>query len=451
MNRRAWAVGLAIAAGAWAGRADGEPVLLDRCIAAALQDNPGAAAAEHRVAAARGAIMQARAAYYPALSAAGAWTRTDNPPQAFMMTLNQRRLTLDGDFNNPEDTENLRLGMELKYRLFDGGRSRLGVAMAGLGEDAEVARLEAVRNELIHRVTEAYYGVLQAQAFVGVAEETVSSLEENLRVARARFENGAAVKTDVLNLEVRLAEAREDAIKARNGQKLALAALNTAIGRPLVSPADALAAVSEAGVGAPPAVSPTDIEGRAELRLADIGARVAEKALSRSRRERVPELNAFGSWDWDSDVSADFEESYFVGLAADWSVFAGRRIEGGIAKAHAELLAARAQEAEMRNGLGLDLTQALLKAGEAWARLAVARTTVDSAEEALRMTRERYEQGAADITELLTAQVGLTATRTRHVAALYDYLSALSNIERARGALPSRYDRTSGAKTEGGG
>ena len=38
---------------------------------------------------------------------------------------------------------------------------------------------------------------------------------------------------------------------------------------------------------------------------------------------------------------------------------------------------------------------------------------MESAEEALRITRERYEQGAADITELLTAQFGLTDTRTR--------------------------------------
>ena len=67
--------------------------------------------------------------------------------------------------------------------------------------------------------------------------------------------------------------------------------------------------------------------------------------------------------------------------------------------------------------------------------LDVAGKSLASAEEALRITRERYQQGATDITELLTAQVGLTATRTRLAAARYDYLIARSNLERAQGRL----------------
>ena len=44
-------------------------------------------------------------------------------------------------------------------------------------------------------------------------------------------------------------------------------------------------------------------------------------------------------------------------------------------------------------------------------------------------TRERYEQGAADITELLTAEVGLSSTRMHDAAAYYDYLTALANLD----------------------
>ncbi len=69
----------------------------------------------------------------------------------------------------------------------------------------------------------------------------------------------------------------------------------------------------------------------------------------------------------------------------------------------------------------------------------VARKSVESAEEALRITSEQYKGGVADITILLTAQVGLTAQKTRDVAAYYDYLSALSNFERARGNAVSKY------------
>jgi outer membrane protein TolC len=60
---------------------------------------------------------------------------------------------------------------------------------------------------------------------------------------------------------------------------------------------------------------------------------------------------------------------------------------------------------------------------------------VQSAEEVLRITRERYQQGAADITELMAAQVGRTGTRTRRAAAYYDYRVAQSDVDRASGKL----------------
>ena len=84
---------------------------------------------------------------------------------------------------------------------------------------------------------------------------------------------------------------------------------------------------------------------------------------------------------------------------------------------------------------------ASIQAGEAWERLNVARKSIESAEESLRITQQRYLQGAIDLPELLTAQVGLTGTRTRNVAALYDYLTAISNLDRARGQLAGRYLR----------
>ena len=144
--------------------------------------------------------------------------------------------------------------------------------------------------------------------------------------------------------------------------------------------------------------------------------------------------------DWDSDVSSDFEQSYFAGAVAEWEFFTGFRRGASADSAKANYEAARAEERKARDNLKLDLTQAQLQMKEAWERLDVASRSVTSAEEALRITHDRYQQGAADITELLTAQVGLTATRTRNVAAYYDYLTAQANLNRAKGDLARPYE-----------
>ncbi len=90
---------------------------------------------------------------------------------------------------------------------------------------------------------------------------------------------------------------------------------------------------------------------------------------------------------------------------------------------------------QARLNLQLDLQQAFLGAREAWERLNVTRKSLETAEEAQRIVREQYEQGAADIALLLQTQVGVTAMQTRSIAARYDYLTALSNLQRAKGEL----------------
>ena len=422
-----------LAAVGLAGTAHG--VTLAECVAAARESSPDTQVALARVQAAQAAIQQAESAFYPQLSAVSTVGRTDNPPQAFFMALNQRVASLQKDFNQPEDTSNWRNSVVAKLRVLDGGQRGLGRNMARLGADAAQLGKAATDNELIHLVTRGYYSALQAQAFIQVQEESVASLTESLRVAQERLKAGAAVKTDVLNLDVKLAQARQDLIRARNGFQLAIAALNTTIGKDLV-PAAPLPVNTAAALPPPPAQADLQAaEQRPELRAAELMARIQELGRRKARRDYAPTLSAFGSLDWDSNVNAEFQRSYMVGAVVEWDLFTGFRRGGASAEAQARREEARSEADKARLQLRLDLQQAFLQLQENWEKLGVAQQSLASAEEALRITRQRYQQGAADITELLTAQVGLTAMRTSQVAAYYDYQIAQSNQRRARGEL----------------
>ena len=415
---------------------------LDACVMAALENNPNIQAGMERINAARFMIKEAKSAYYPRLYLAGGYAYTDNPTQAFMMTLNQRDLNMMSpgfDPNAPDATDNMRLTLGLKYRLYNGGTNVISTEMAQVGKEAHEFQLRAVRNELIYQVTRGYYGVLQAQAFVKVQEESISSLAENLRVARERYNAGSAVKTDVLNLEVKLAQAREDFIQASNGVQLAIASLNTAIGSDLVS-SEGLTAPETLAIDEMPAqLNYADIENRAELMATRKMAVIKEQSHKKSRHSNYPTLDAYGSYDVNTGDLEQFEDSYLVGVVAEWEFFSGFQGSNKNKSSRAEWQAAKYEEQKVYNDLRLDLHQAYLKSMEAWQRLQVTRKSVESAEEALRITSEQYKGGVADITILLTAQVGLTAQKTRDAAAYYDYFSALSNYERAQGNAVLKY------------
>jgi outer membrane protein TolC len=427
-----WASGIPKASGA----------TLSECIRTALAKNPNAGAAEMRVEAAEAMIAEAESAYYPMLFLAGNYAVTDNPTQAFMMELNQRKLDIrDPDFdpNQPDDTDNFRFSIGLKYRLYDRGKRGIRKTMAELGKDTATKRLSSIQNELIYQVTRGYYNVLQVQDLVSVQNETITSLEENLRVARERYGAGSVVKTDVLNLEVRLAQAREELIRAQNGVQLAIAALNTAIGEEMVTPEGIRAPPRTEDLPLPQKPDPQSIESRSELQAARKQTLMKEQEYKDAFSDYYPSINAFGSYDFDSESIDDFEDSYVVGVMAEWEFFSGFRTNNAVKKSNRQWQAARKDEENLRNNLKLDLQRAYIQALEAWQRLAVVRKSVESAREALRITRVRYREGAANITELLTAQVGLTASQSRDVAAYYDYLTAISNLERAQGRLVSDY------------
>ncbi len=417
----------------------GEPLTREACVRAALEASPVLTAANRQADAADAAARQTRSAFWPRAMAGVGYARTDNPPQAFMQQLNQRALDMrapEFDPNRPDDSGNLRLSAGLTWTLLDGGRARLDRAMARHGASAASAGAEAARNTLVHDVTRAFYGALQARAFVSVQDDQVRSLEESLRVARERLAAGSAVRSDVLNLEVRLAQAREDLIRARNAVRLAVAGLNAAIGRDLASP-DNLVPDERAELPALPAAEDASLS-RPELRAAERLEAARRAGFERARREFRPTLRAFGEADWDGADTGDLEASYLAGVQVDWEIFDAGRRRAAVQEAGARWAQARAETEQARRGLLLERQQARIGAEEARERIDVTRQSAESAAEALRMTRQRYEQGAADVTELLTAEAGLTAQRTRRIVAYYEYLIAVSNLDRAEGraALP---------------
>jgi len=417
-------------------------VTLETCIKTALENNPGIQAGITRIHEAKYMIKQAESAYYPRLYLSGAYSVTDNPPQAFMMSLNQKDLDMADpgfDPNDPDDTDNMRLSIGLKYRIYDGGVKSIHVQMAKESKQLRELGLRAVQNELIHQVTRGYYGVLQAQSFVAVQEESVKSLEENLRIATARFNAGSAVKTDVLNLEVKLAQAREDTIRAKNGVRLAIASLNTAIGSDLILTNGLPVPAREEIREKPESLDFSVIENRPELKVTHTLSNIKEHSYEKVSREHRPTMSAFGSYDLDSGDFSEFENSYLMGVMAEWEFFDGYQRQNKARVAKAQWQTAKKETLKARNDLRLDLQQAYLKALDAWERLGVSEKSIESAGEALRITSELYKQGVAEISVLLTAQVGLTTQKTRSVAAYYDYLTALSNYDRARGLGVERY------------
>jgi outer membrane protein TolC len=244
-------------------------------------------------------------------------------------------------------------------------------------------------------------------------------------------------KADVLALEVRLAEAKERELRARNARDLALAALNTLLGltpaesielsgdewRPRELPGTYELAVREA------------LNRRPELLAARETVRRADHAASAEKTTFLPRVDLVGrTWLDDPDLQYNRKDTnWAVGVNLGWDLFLGGSRFARVARASARVDELRALDRKAALDVELDVRNAYLRVGEARARLDVAEKSVRQAEDSLDQTSKLYRGGAATITRYLETELALTNARVRLTRARYDLKRASADLARAIG------------------
>ena len=407
---------------------------LPRLISYAATNAADARIAFHRMRAARSVMDQASSALWPQLQLQGSYTRTDNPMTVFGGLLSQRAFSQSLDFNHVPDMDMLNLRGGVSYLLHSGGRTKAGRESAKARSEAVQAQAEQVRQSLAFEVVRTFYTVVKTRSFVEAAESAVKSFEGHLQVANGRLQSGNILRTEVLDMQVRLAQAREDLGRARSAYSLAQHGLRNLIG---IGPG----ALHLVEVGSEPQVvtlpgseGDSDTSRRAEWRVVRALKRAAEEEVNRAKAGYQPRVSAFGQLDSDSGWRTDGNgNSYTAGLLVQWDVWDGRLTQARVAEARALVDVAAEEEEKLRLAIELELTEARLRLENAKERLGVSEQAILHAEESVALSRLRFEQGLLLALQLMDAQTALTAARVRQAEARADYRIALGAVRKALG------------------
>ncbi len=407
-----------------------EPWTLERALDYALTHNPDARIAQQRIAAAQAGLEQANSTLWPRLQVQSGYTRTDNPMMAFGSILNQRSYSSSLSFNDVPGVDDLNVQGMITVPLYAGGRNVAGRQAAKATTGAVKQESAAIRNELGFEVSRAFHTVLKTRQFILAAEAAVNSFETNLVVAGKRLEGGTLLKSDMLDIEVRLAQAREDLVRARNASTLAQRALRNLLG---IEEGEFVIADTAPAVSAP---DPGDFSQRPELAAARERERAAQAQVGGSKSGYLPRVSAFGSVDYDfGSVTGGNGQSYTAGVLAQWDLWDGFSTRAKVHEADAKLESAREEQRKLRLALDLEIEQARLDLKAADERLAVSGKTVEQAEESAGLTRNRFEQGLALSTQLIDSESALVAARVRRAEAEANRRIAIAALRKAL-ALP---------------
>ena len=407
-----------------------EPWTLERALDYALAHNPDARMAQQRMAAAQAGLEQANSAFWPRLQFQSGYTRTDNPMLVFGSILNQRSYSSSLNFNDVPDVDSLNARGVVTVPLYTGGRSVAERQAARANTEAAKQESGAVRNALGFEVSRTFHTVLKTRQFIQAAEAAANSFQSNLVVAGKRLDGGTLLKSDALDIEVRLAQAREDLVRARNANILAERALRNLLG---IEGGEFTVADTAPVVSTP---NSADLTQRPELAAARERESAAQAQVRRARSGYQPRVSAFGSLDYDYGwVTGGDGRSYTAGVMAQWDLWDGFSTRAKVREARANLESAREEQRRLRLALDFEIEQARLDLDAAAERLAVSGKTVEQAGESASLTRKRFEQGMALATQLIDSETALVAARVRRAEAESDQRIAVAALRKAL-ALP---------------
>jgi outer membrane protein TolC len=401
--------------------------------ARAAQQDRGLAAVRSQAEAAQLDASAARAQRWPTLAVDGSYTWLDESP-AFDFSFTGLPIVAPPLFGG----DDFAMGSAtLRVPLFTGGRISSSIAAAearGRGAGAQVLGAE---QDVKLAVAEAYVDVLRARKALAVAESNVRTLEALVGDIGAMYERELVPKNDLLAVQVALADARQNRLRAANAAEIAQAAYNRRIGEPL----DRVAELEEA-LPAPEAL-PADLEPLVQqaleqrTELAALGEQAkAYGQLARVERARLlPQVSVSGGYNYLENQFLDDEDFAMAGVGVQWALFDGGQARKRAAALERNRRATEEQRADAESVVALQVRQAWLGVEETGQRVQVTADAVDQAEENLRIARERYGAGLGTQTQLLEAETLRVRALTNRDNAVLDAGLARLRLARAVGSL----------------
>jgi len=411
---------------------------LDRAIAIALEQNPefktsnlGIRGAEHRKKA-------AGADFLPKLGTSYTYARLNEPPR-FKMPAGELSAQ---DINVVAGTQNVyQWDLHLVQPLFTGGEIYNKYKLEKLGVDVAKLKNQTARNELVYNVKAAYFSILKTRKLREVALQAVEQIASHEKIARDFFEQEMIAKNDLLEAQVRLAQAQQDLVRAEQGVELARAVFNTVLHQ------DVNMAVDVAEMNDARQLSLALAENQAlamqhqpVIREIDTGIRQAQAAVQLAQGTYFPKVFLLSSYlrqGNQADVRGSLyqdPEAWNMTVNLDWTFWEWGKKANVVGEQKVKLLEAQEIKKEVVDKVMLQVKDAWLRCEENWKNIGVSRTAIAQAEENFRIYQNRFNQQMSTTTDVLDAQTLLTHAHSNYNTTLYDYFIARAFLERATGA-----------------
>lgn len=373
--------------------------------------------------------------------AAGAANRAAQEirPQAEAGLLPNASLRVDANWNErrrTRDFETYGIVLSAEQPIYRRDR-RIALDQA----DSRIARADALYaaalQDLMMRVSQRYFDVLEAEDELSFARATLEAFEQQLMQSRQRFEVGLTAITDVEEAKAGFDLARAQLIAAENSLDTAREALRETSGEYH----EALAPLGRMPLVTP---EPADIDKWTETALGQNlrllasrhDAETARREIERIRAGHYPALDAVGSHRRTDRISGGGETaSTIIGLRLNLSLYAGGSVLSQTRESRHRYQQALDELERERRRTQRETREAYLGVNSGISQVTALEQAVRSNETAADAVEAGFQVGTRTSVDVLNAQRDLFRARRDLARERYTYIRNVLRLKRAAGTL----------------
>jgi outer membrane protein TolC len=307
------------------------------------------------------------------------------------------------------------------YNIFAGFRDKYTLQSAELRNQVERFRLQGIKQDVQLNVALAYLDVYERRANLKVAESAYQTLGKVFRDGESRYEVGLIGKNELLKFRVDYDNAYITVKAAEAGVKKSVEGLSRQVGGEIK-----LEELDFAEFKTMPA--PVDrqeytdkmLAARSEIKAMELGIDAATAQAEAEKAGYYPKVDVIGSYSKvDNEALTNFganDEELRAQMVLSMNLFQGHSTEAAVAKAGLQARSQQYELEELKNTYRTDLNNLHTDFQVSLENVEVANRSIEQAQENLRITQLKYDEGLQRESDLLDAITNLSRARYNYVA-----------------------------------
>ncbi|GAD88887.1 hypothetical protein VHA01S_012_00030 [Vibrio halioticoli NBRC 102217] len=315
------------------------------------------------------------------------------------------------------------------WPIFTGGKIISAQSIASAQTDEARAQLEMERQARYEDLAKYYFGVVLSKQVVETYKNVEKGLEQHASFAAKLEKQGQIARVERLQADASLAKAKVDRKKAERDLEIATSALTQ-----ILNQSQTVTPVSPLFINKslPPLSAYTNetLVTYPGLSILDAKEKQAKGLTDVQKSKYYPDVYLYGDYNLyeDDSLASQLKPDWFVGVGVSIPLLETSGRSSQLDAAHSAVLQITHLRAQAKQDLSVLVQKTYLEAEQSMEEVKGLETSIELAEENLRLRRKMFSQGLSNSLDVVDAELYLASIQTQQHVARFNYLISLNKL-----------------------